>query len=135
MMKSSDKEESRRRHRKERRPESGRRPGTRRRRCVNRLVLSARLVERGALRYTPAGLPALDFELKHESEVQRRRPAAQGLDGDASGGHRSHHAVLGGDGAGQRGQFRRLPGSARNGRGLLFHVTARRERTQLIIQD
>jgi primosomal replication protein N len=36
---------------------------------MNRLVLSAQLVERGALRYTPAGLPALDLSLKHESEV------------------------------------------------------------------
>ncbi len=36
---------------------------------MNRLVLSARLVERGALRYTPAGVPALDLSLQHESEV------------------------------------------------------------------
>ena len=36
---------------------------------MNRLVLDAHLVERGALRYTPAGLPALDLSLKHESQV------------------------------------------------------------------
>jgi primosomal replication protein N len=36
---------------------------------VNQLVLSARLAEASALRYTPAGLPALDFRLEHESEV------------------------------------------------------------------
>ena len=36
---------------------------------MNRLILSAELVERGATRYTPAGLPALDLSLKHESEV------------------------------------------------------------------
>jgi len=36
---------------------------------MNRLVLAATLVERGALRYTPAGLAALDMLLKHESEV------------------------------------------------------------------
>ena len=36
---------------------------------MNRLVLTAQLVERGAVRYTPAGLPALDLSLKHESEV------------------------------------------------------------------
>ncbi|MEO8805817.1 MAG: primosomal replication protein N, partial [Burkholderiaceae bacterium] len=28
---------------------------------MNRLVLTAQLLERGALRYTPAGLPALDL--------------------------------------------------------------------------
>ena len=36
---------------------------------MNRLVLSATLQERGAMRYTPAALPALDLVLKHESEV------------------------------------------------------------------
>ena len=30
---------------------------------MNRLVLTAQLVERGAMRYTPAGLPALDLSL------------------------------------------------------------------------
>ena len=34
----------------------------------NRLELSARLLERGALRHTPAGLAALEFKLGHESE-------------------------------------------------------------------
>jgi len=36
---------------------------------MNRLVLRAAVVERGALRYTPAGLPALDLSLRHESQV------------------------------------------------------------------
>ena len=46
---------------------------------TNRLALSAAIVERGALRFTPAGLPALDLSLKHESEVEPARRAAQGL--------------------------------------------------------
>jgi primosomal replication protein N len=33
----------------------------------NRLVLDARLVAREALRYTPAGIAALDCTLRHES--------------------------------------------------------------------
>ena len=36
---------------------------------MNRLVLQAQLVERSAPRYTPAGLPALDLSLRHESTV------------------------------------------------------------------
>ncbi len=36
---------------------------------MNQLVLSARIAEAFALRYTPAGLPALDLRLEHESEV------------------------------------------------------------------
>jgi primosomal replication protein N len=31
--------------------------------------LTAQIVERAALRFTPAGLPALDMSLRHESEV------------------------------------------------------------------
>ena len=36
---------------------------------MNRLVLTRLLVERGALRYTPAGLPALDLGLEARVEV------------------------------------------------------------------
>jgi primosomal replication protein N len=36
---------------------------------VNQLVLSALIVEAAALRYTPAGVPALDLRLEHESEA------------------------------------------------------------------
>jgi primosomal replication protein N len=36
---------------------------------VNQLVLSAQIAEASALRYTPAGLPAFDCRLEHESEV------------------------------------------------------------------
>jgi primosomal replication protein N len=36
---------------------------------VNQTVLSARIAEAAALRYTPAGLPALDLRLEHESEL------------------------------------------------------------------
>jgi primosomal replication protein N len=41
-----------------------------RREGVNRTDLSASIAELHALRYTPAGLPALDFRLEHESAVQ-----------------------------------------------------------------
>jgi primosomal replication protein N len=34
---------------------------------ANDLTLDARLSARGDLRFTPAGIPALDFELAHES--------------------------------------------------------------------
>lgn len=39
-------------------------------RAVNQLLLNAVVVESGALRFTPAGLPALDLKLEHESTVQ-----------------------------------------------------------------
>jgi primosomal replication protein N len=37
---------------------------------VNRAVLLARISEVGPLRYTPAGLPAFDLSLEHESELE-----------------------------------------------------------------
>jgi primosomal replication protein N len=37
---------------------------------VNRTELTACIAEQSALRYTPAGLPALDLILEHTSEVQ-----------------------------------------------------------------
>jgi len=36
---------------------------------VNQTILSARIAEAKAMRYTPAGLPALDLTLDHESET------------------------------------------------------------------
>ena len=36
--------------------------------AANLTRLAGRLLERGVLRYTPAGIPALDFRLGHESE-------------------------------------------------------------------
>ncbi len=41
---------------------------------ANRLLLDATLAERGELRYTPAGIPAIDFLLRHAS----RQPEAGG---------------------------------------------------------
>ncbi len=36
---------------------------------VNQLILTANISELEILRYTPAGLPALNIKLEHESEV------------------------------------------------------------------
>ncbi len=36
---------------------------------MNQVLLSAVIAEAKPLRYTPAGLPALDLQLEHESEV------------------------------------------------------------------
>ena len=37
---------------------------------MNQLVLSATIAEAKPLRYTPAGVPAIDLRLDHESEVE-----------------------------------------------------------------
>ena len=38
--------------------------------AVNRVELSVSLVERAAPRYTPAGLPALDMQVQHASQIE-----------------------------------------------------------------
>jgi primosomal replication protein N len=91
---------------------------------VNRLVLSAQLVERGALRYTPAGLPALDLSLKHESEVSENGvPRKVSLEIKALGiGEIT--AVLSKMALGATGQFGGFLAAMRNGRGMRFHITS-----------
>jgi primosomal replication protein N len=37
--------------------------------AANQLVLTACVAEIGALRFTPAGLPAIDLRLEHESRI------------------------------------------------------------------
>jgi primosomal replication protein N len=91
---------------------------------MNRLVLAARLIERRALRYTPAGLPALDFELKHESELSedgQSRKVCMQIRAVAIGRITQSMAAME---LGAAGSFAGFLASARNGRGLLFHVTA-----------
>jgi primosomal replication protein N len=54
----------------------------------NRVVLTARVAEAKPLRYTPAGLPALDIVLEHESEQEQasqRRQVALALKAVAFG--------------------------------------------------
>jgi primosomal replication protein N len=44
---------------------------------MNHVALSAVIAEASALRYTPAGIPALDLKLEHESEVREAGQARQ----------------------------------------------------------
>ena len=90
---------------------------------MNRLVLTAQLVERGAMRYTPAGLPALDLSLKHESEVTQDgqpRKVSMEIRARAIGEITRRLSTLE---LGSTYGFAGFLGSQRNGRGIVFHVT------------
>ena len=90
---------------------------------MNRLILAARLVERGTTRYTPAGLPALDLGLKHESEVTedgQRRQVSFETRAVAIGRITERVASLP---LGASANFAGFLAAARNGRGLVFHLT------------
>ncbi len=91
---------------------------------MNRWVLSATLVERAATRYTPAGLPALDLSLKHESEVMEDgHPRKVSLETRALAIGAITHTLLPLE-LGTACDFAGFITSARNGRGLLFHITS-----------
>ncbi|HEX5357867.1 MAG TPA: primosomal replication protein N [Aquabacterium sp.] len=90
---------------------------------MNRVLLTAQIIERKALRYTPAGLPALDVVLEHESEVTEAQlprkvkveikavamgPIAQQLNLQPVGVPLGIAGFL---------------GAPRNGRGVLLHIT------------
>ncbi len=91
---------------------------------MNRLVLAATLVERGAVRYTPAGLPALDMLLKHESEVSEDglpRKVSLEIKAVAIGAITRPAGALT---LGASANFAGFLGATRNGRGLVLHITA-----------
>lgn len=91
---------------------------------MNRFVLAATLVERAALRYTPAGLPALDLSLKHESEATedgQPRKVSMEIRALAIGAVTQVLVPLE---LGSSALFGGFITSTRNGRGLLFHITS-----------
>lgn len=91
---------------------------------MNRLVLSATLAERSAVRYTPAGLVALDLVLRHESEVSEDgtpRKVSMDIKAVALG---SITRQVGAMALGSPASFAGFLASGRNGRGVIFHVTA-----------
>ena len=90
---------------------------------MNRVVLSAQLVERGAVRYTPAGLPACDFQLKHESQVTeagQARKVSMEMRAVAIGEIAQRLVALE---IGAAGTFAGFLTNQRNGRGAVLHVT------------
>jgi len=90
---------------------------------MNRMVLEAVVVERGAMRYTPAGLPALELHLAHESMVtEAEQPRRAQLEMKAVGIGAMAEALSRFE-LGSTHQFAGFMTSQRNGRGLVFHVT------------
>jgi primosomal replication protein N len=89
---------------------------------VNQLVLSARIAQAGALRYTPAGVPALDFQLEHESEMNEAGQARQvkvAVRAVAFGGVAE---TLGRQPIGSNWNFTGFLATPRNGKHPVFHI-------------
>ncbi len=89
---------------------------------ANQLVLTASIAELSALRYTPAGLPALDLRLEHESLLQE---AGQDRQVKASAKAVAFGALaerLVKQAVGSSWRFQGFVATPRNGKNLVFHI-------------
>ena len=89
---------------------------------MNQLVLSACIAEASALRYTPAGLPALDFSLEHESEVTEAGQARQVKAAIKAVAFGSVAETLGKQALGSSWRFTGFLATPRNGKHPVLHI-------------
>lgn len=89
---------------------------------MNQVVLSAFIVEASPLRYTPAGLPALDLRLEHESqtsEAGQQRQVKAAIKAVALG---SVAEALGRQAVGSGWTFSGFLATPRNGKHPVLHI-------------
>ena len=89
---------------------------------MNQLVLSARIAQANALRYTPAGLPALDCNLEHESEVNEAGQARRVKVAVKAVAFGSVAETLGKQAIGSSWQFTGFLATPRNGKHPVLHI-------------
>jgi primosomal replication protein N len=90
--------------------------------AVNQLVLTACVAELGALRFTPAGLPAIDLRLEHEStmtEAAQPRQVKAALKAVAFGAVAERLAR---QGLGSLWRFQGFLATPRNGKHPVLHI-------------
>ena len=89
---------------------------------MNQLVLSACIAQASALRYTPAGLPALDFSLEHESEITEAGQVRQVKAAIKAVAFGSVAETLGKQALGSSWKFTGFLATPRNGKHPVLHV-------------
>jgi primosomal replication protein N len=91
---------------------------------VNQLRLTASVVQVQNLRYTPAGIPAINLVLEHESvvtELDTPRTVKLQLRAVAFG---AMAETMARQGLSMQAEFEGFLGNARNGKGVVFHIQA-----------
>jgi primosomal replication protein N len=86
-------------------------------------VLTASVAEISAKRTTPAGIPALDLQLAHESdqiEAGQSRKVKLSLRALALG---TEAETLAKSSIGKQAKFKGFMAATKNGKGILFHIT------------
>lgn len=89
---------------------------------MNQLALTACIAEAKALRYTPAGLPALDLRLEHESSIEeagQTRQVKAAVKAVALGAVAER---LGSQPIGSAWRFSGFLATPRNGKYVVFHI-------------
>lgn len=89
---------------------------------ANQLVLTATVVELGAPRYTPAGLPALDLRLEHESLLQEAGQDRQVKASVKAVAFGAQAERLARQAIGSSWRFQGFVATPRNGKTLVFHI-------------
>lgn len=89
---------------------------------VNQLVLTACIAELDALRYTPAGLPALNIRLEHESDVQEAGQTRQVKATVKAVAFGAMAERLGKQALGSSWRFIGFLATPRNGKYVVFHI-------------
>ena len=88
----------------------------------NLCVLWASIAELEALRYTPAGLPALNLRLEHESQMQEAGQARQVKLVMKSVAFAAVAETLVRQALASKWRFKGFLASQRNGKGVVFHI-------------
>ncbi len=91
---------------------------------MNQVLLTAQLLERAVMRYTPAGLPALDVRLVHASQVEhagKPRQVSMEIHATAIG---DVALDLGRLAVGTTAEFTGFLGKQRHGKGVMLHISA-----------
>ena len=89
---------------------------------VNQLVLTACIAELDALRYTPAGLPALNLRLEHESDVQEAGQTRQVKAAIKAVAFGAIAERLVKQAIGSAWRFNGFLATPRNGKHVVFHI-------------
>jgi len=89
---------------------------------ANSLVLSACIAELDALRYTPAGIPALNLQLEHESETQEAGQTRQIKVAVKAVAFGALAERLIKQPIGSVWRFHGFLGNARHGKSIVFHI-------------
>ena len=89
---------------------------------ANSLELTACIAEVEAMRYTPAGIPALNCRLEHESQTQEAgavRTVKMTIKAVAFGAHAERLAK---QAIGSEWSFKGFLANARQGKSIVFHI-------------